>query len=142
MITYRTFLMHKDTASWKKLIDIKDFPDLGGAPEMVETTTLSDRMKTYEPGIQDTSALEFTCAYSVENYKALLDLKDKLEEYAVWFGGDDQEDGTCTPTGADGKFSWKGKLDVYKTGGSSNEHQELKVTITPSTVISFSDGTE
>lgn len=141
MITYRTFLMHKDTSTWSKLIDIKDFPDLGGAPEMIETTTLSDRMKTYEPGIQDTSALEFTCAYSVEKYKELVALKDKLEDYAVWFGGTDQEDGTCTPTGSDGKFSWKGKLDVYKTGGSSNEHQEMKVTVTPSTVISFDDGT-
>lgn len=142
MITYRTFLMHKETSNWKKLIDIKDFPDLGGAPEMIETTTLSDRMKTYEPGIQDVSALEFTCAYNVETYKKLVALKDKKEEYAVWFGGTDQEDGTCTPTGADGKFSWTGMLDVYKSGGSSNEHQEIKVTITPSTVITFDDGTE
>lgn len=139
MITYKTFLMHKESSTWKKLVDIKDFPDLGGAPEMIETTTLSDRMKTYEPGIQDTSALEFTCAYSLEDYKKLVALKDKSEQYAVWFGGT-ESGGTVTPDGSDGKFTWTGKLDVFKTGGASNEHQEMKVTITPSTTIELDAG--
>ena len=44
--TYKVFLMKKTTDAYEKLIDIKDFPDLGGAPEMLETTTLSDRMQT------------------------------------------------------------------------------------------------
>ena len=39
--TYKVFLMKKaDTGEqWSKLIDIKEFPDLGGEPEMLETTT-------------------------------------------------------------------------------------------------------
>ena len=47
--TYKIFLMHKasDADSYTKLVDIKDFPDLGGAPEMLETTTLADDAKTY-----------------------------------------------------------------------------------------------
>ena len=40
--TYKAFLMVKDSGSYKKLIDIKEFPDLGGAPERLQTTTLSD----------------------------------------------------------------------------------------------------
>ena len=36
--TYKIFLMQKNTSAWEKLIDIKEFPDLGGAPEMLETT--------------------------------------------------------------------------------------------------------
>ena len=46
--TYKIFLMKKATAgeTYEKVIDIKDFPDLGGAPEMLETTTLSDKMQT------------------------------------------------------------------------------------------------
>ena len=42
--TYKIFLMKKSTSTYEKLIDIKEFPDLGGAPEMLETTTLSDNM--------------------------------------------------------------------------------------------------
>ena len=50
--TYKVFLMKKaDTGEqWSKLIDIKEFPDLGGEPEMLETTTLSDNMQTYIAG--------------------------------------------------------------------------------------------
>ena len=40
--TYKVFLMKKTSETWSKLIDIKDFPDLGGSPELLETTTLSD----------------------------------------------------------------------------------------------------
>ena len=36
--TYKVFLMQKVESTYEKLIDIKDFPDLGGAPEMLETT--------------------------------------------------------------------------------------------------------
>mgnify|MGYP003187542440 FL=1 len=46
--TYMIFLMKKASTgdTYEKVIDIKDFPDLGGAPEMLETTTLSDKMQT------------------------------------------------------------------------------------------------
>ncbi len=47
--TYKIFLMQKNTSAWEKLLDITEFPDLGGAPEMLETTTLSDKMQTYIP---------------------------------------------------------------------------------------------
>ena len=46
--TFKTFLMHKKEAStYEKLVDITEFPDLGSDPELLETTTTSDRMKTY-----------------------------------------------------------------------------------------------
>ena len=32
--TYKIFLMQKNTSAWEKLIDIKEFPDLGGEPEI------------------------------------------------------------------------------------------------------------
>ena len=63
--TYKIFLMQKKAEAWEKLIDIKEFPDLGGTPEMLETTTLSDRMQTYIPGIQSLDALEFTSNYTL-----------------------------------------------------------------------------
>ena len=67
--TYGIFLMHKASGeTYSKLIDIKDFPDLGGAPEMLETTTLSDSMQTYIEGIQSADALEFSANYTKEDF--------------------------------------------------------------------------
>lgn len=131
--TYKAFLM-KDGA---KLIDIKEFPDLGGAPEMLETTTLSDKMQTYIPGIQSSDALEFTANYTKSDYETLKALEDAEEDYAVWFGGT-ESGGVVTPTGTNGKFAFKGYLSVYVNGGGVNEVVEMTVTIAPSTVITES----
>ena len=109
--TYKIFLMQKNTAAWEKLIDIKEFPDLGGAPEMLETTTLSDKMQTYIPGIQSLDSLEFTANYTLEEYKKLKALEGTEKEFAVWFGGTEAGD-TVTPTGDSGKFKFKGSLSV------------------------------
>jgi len=105
--TYKIFLMKKSTTAYEKLIDIKEFPDLGGAPEMLETTTLSDNMQTYIPGIQSLDALEFNTNYTLEEYKKLKALEGTDTEYAVWFGGTESGD-TVTPTGSDGKFKFNG----------------------------------
>ena len=127
--TYGIFLMHKGEGStYSKLIDIKDFPDLGGAPEMLETTTLSDAMQTYIEGIQSADALEFTCNYSKEDFATLNALKGKEEDYAVYFG----EEGT------DGKFEFKGYLSARVNGGGVNEVVGMTISIAPSTEITIS----
>lgn len=139
--TYKVFLMKGTTSSstttWEKLIDIKDFPDLGGAPELLETTTLSDKMQTYIPGIQSNDALEFTANYTKADYETLADLADAEEEYAVWFGGT-ESGGVVTPDGSNGKFAFKGTLSVHVVGGGVNEVVDMNITIAPSTVITQS----
>ena len=132
--TYKIFLMRKDTADWKKLIDIKEFPDLGGTPEMLETTTLTDRMQTYIPGIQSLDAMEFSANYTLTEYKKLKLLEGKEEEYAVWIGGTESGE-DVTPTGSEGKFKFKGQLSVFPTGGGVNEVVGMTITIAPSTPI-------
>lgn len=134
--TYKTFLMKKETETWKKVIDIKEFPDLGGAPENLETTTLSDRMQTYIAGIQSLDALEFSANYTLEDFKTLQKLEGKTEEYAVWFGGDEAGD-TVTPSGANGKFKFSGQLSVFPVGGGVNEVVGMTITIAPSTPITL-----
>ena len=124
--TYGIFLMHKSEGStYTKLIDIKDFPDLGGAPEMLETTTLSDSMQTYIEGIQSADALEFTANYTKEDYTKLSALKGKQESYAVYFG----EEGT------NGKFSFDGYLSARVNGGGVNEVVGMTISIAPATAI-------
>ena len=136
--TYKIFLMQKNTSAWEKVVDIKEFPDLGGTPEMLETTTLSDKMQTYIPGIQSIDALEFTSNYTRADYKKLKALEGQDKEYAVWFGGTEAGD-TVTPTGSDGKFKFNGQLSVFPVGGGVNEVVDMTITIAPSTPISMDE---
>lgn len=138
--TYKVFLMKKGSsdAEYTKLVDIKDFPDLGGAPEMLETTTLSDNMQTYIPGIQSLDALEFTANYTKTDFEKLKELDGVDTGFAVWIGGT-ESGGVVTPTGSDGKFSFNGQLSVFPVGGGVNEVIDMTITITPSTPITMAD---
>lgn len=137
--TYKTFLMTKDTNTWKKVIDIKEFPDLGGTPEMIEITTLSDKVQRNIPGVQSLDALEFTANYTLTDYKALKALEGTEKEFAVWFGGTESGD-TVTPNGSDGKFKFKGQLSVYTNGGGTNEVVEMTISIAASSAIVIDTG--
>lgn len=140
--TYKVFLMHQGSSesSYSKLIDIKEFPDLGGEPEMLETTTLSDNMQTYIAGIQSLDGLSFTANYDKADFTKLKALEGKKEKYAVWFGAS-ESGGTVTPDGTNGKFSFEGELSVYPVGGGVNEVVNMNITIAPSTPITFDSGT-
>lgn len=137
--TYKVFLMKRTDSSgdtWGKLVDIKEFPDLGGEPEMLETTTLSDNMQTYIAGIQSLDGLTFTANYDKEDFQTLKALEGKENDYAVWFGGTGDA-GSLTPDGSNGKFSFKGQLSVFPVGGGVNEVVDMSITIAPSTPITF-----
>ena len=136
--TYKSFLMVKNASSWEKLIDIKSFPDLGGAPELLETTTLSDSMTTNIMGIQSLDALEFECNYTLADYTKLKEMEGEDKEFAVWLGGT-ESGGTATPTGDDGKFEFNGQLSVYVNGGGVNEVVGMTVSIAASTPIKLGE---
>lgn len=136
--TYMTFLMHKNSTSWEKLLDITEFPDLGGDPELLETTTLSDKMQTYVNGVQSNDGMQFNANYDLTEYKALKALEGKQEEYAVWFGGTETAS-TPTPTGDQGKFLITGELSVYVTGAGVNEVRGMTITIAPAKPVTMDD---
>jgi hypothetical protein len=124
--TYGVRLMQKlEGASWGMLVDIKDFPDLGGAPEMLETTTLGNSMQTYIPGIQALDALEFTANYDFLDYKKVKALEGKEIDLAVWFG----------ELGENGKFEFKGYVSAFPVGGGVNAVVDMKISVAPSTPI-------
>lgn len=137
--TYKVFLMKKGASAdtYEKLVDIKEFPDLGGEPEMLETTTLSDNMQTYIAGIQSLDGLSFTANYDMTDFQKLKALEGKTDSYAVWFGGQ-ESDGVVTPDGSNGKFEFDGQLSVYPVGGGVNEVVDMNISIAPSTPITFS----
>lgn len=129
--------MKKGTGeTYEKLVDIKSFPDLGGEPEMLETTSLSDNMQTYIPGIQSLDSLQFDANYDKAKYTELKALESEAGSYAVWFGGTG-EGANLTPTGSDGKFNFDGQLSVFPVGGGVNEVIDMRITIAPSTPITL-----
>ena len=136
--TYKTFLMSGSgtgTLTYSKLVDIKDFPDLGGAPEMLDATTLSNGSRVYVPGIQETDALTFTANYDSTDYDTLKALDDgSIHNFAVWFGAT-VANGVATPTGSEGKFAFDGYLSVFVAGGGVNEVADMTITIAPTTEI-------
>lgn len=127
--SYNTILKYSTTedGDYTKLVDIKDFPDLGGSPELLETTTLSNRAQTYIHGIQSMDAMEFTANYDKDTYSTIKGLENQNLYFKLYFGE--------TTEGEDGIFAWEGELTVWATGHGVNEVREMIISIAPSTEI-------
>ena len=136
--TFKSFLMVQNAEKWEKLIDIVSYPDLGGSPEMLEATTLSDPMTVNILGIQSLDALEFECNYTLADYTKLKEMEGDDKQFAVWLGGT-EAGGTVTPDGSDGKFEFGGQLSVYVNGGGVNEVRKMTVSIAASTPITLGE---
>lgn len=143
MITYKTFLMYSsDGTNYNKLLPIKEFSDLGGAPETVETTTFDNHTSVYERGIQSLDPFEFTANYSKANYNLLHSMEQNPDGtakewyFAVWFGGEG-EGSTLSPTGSEGKYKFKGQISSKINGAGVNDVLEIGITITPTTSPEF-----
>ena len=139
--TYKTFLMKgtgtEGAETYAKLVDIKDYSDLEGQPEMKETTTLSDRAKTYVQGLEQGDGWEFAANYNAADYATLKALKDAETAYAVWLGATEAA-GVVTPTGSEGKFKCYGYLSVVVVAGKTGDVREMKIKIANSTPVEFS----
>ena len=124
LLTNKTFLMKKnsDTSKWKKLIDITKYPQIGGEPEQIEVTRLTDVKKRYINGLQDTQKLEFGANYTKEDYSAMntIATSGKVETYCLCFGDE---------KGTDGRFEWSGKMSLYISEGESNAARGMTFVI-------------
>ena len=134
--TENTYLIVKDAstsgATWKKLIDIKEFPDLGGAPSTIDTTTLSNHMKTNIPGLIDPGALEFTANYTKADLSALKAYGGKTCKYGLQFG----------KGGEDGVQVFDGILSCWVKGGGVEDCVEIGISISVSTEIAEGTATD
>ena len=107
-----------------KIVDIKDFPDMIGDPEMLETTTLSDAQVTNIPGIKSSDTLTFTCNYTKTDFTAVNADAGKALHYALEFS-----DGS--------KFTWQGQHTCGLPGKGVNEVVEFTINIAASTPVEF-----
>jgi len=135
--TYRTYLMYKATTSattYTKLCDIKSFPDMGGEPERIDVTTLSDGQRKYIPGVQDISSSTFTANYIAGDLSKINALSGKQTDFALWFGATG-DIGQETPTGSNGQYTWTGDIMAYVNGGDVNAAVEMTIVTFPSTAF-------
>lgn len=109
-----------------KVIDIKEFPDLIGEPNMLETTTLSDGAQTYIPGIKTTDSMAFLFNYTKEDFAKVKADEGKTLFYELSFS-----DGS--------KFTWQGSHVATLPGKGVDEVVEAGITIAPSSVVEFSE---
>ena len=125
MNTYGIRLLWGETAdAVEKVVDIKDFPDMIGDPEMLETTTLSDAQVTNIPGIKGSDMLTFTCNYTKADFTAVNADAEKPLHYALEFS-----DGS--------KFTWQGQHTCGLPGKGVNEVVEFTINIAASTPVVF-----
>lgn len=141
--TYKTYLMYMTSSTstqYEKLIDIKSFPDLGGEPERIDVTSLSDAIRKYTPGVQDLSSFQFGANYTAADYAKVKDLEGKQTRYAIWLGAA-ASGSEMVPNGENGKWSWTGDVAVFKAGGDVNAAQDMTITMYPSTDFAFTVAT-
>lgn len=119
-----TLKMGESAEALTKLVDIKDFPDLIGDPNMLETTTLSDAAVTNIPGIRSSDILAFTCNYTKADFTAVNEKANTAMYYALEFS-----DGS--------KFTWQGQHTCGVPGKGVDEVIEFTINIAASTPVEF-----
>ena len=144
MNTYMTFLMQSTNggSSWTDLVPIKDYPDFLNEVNTIDVTNLQNANHTRIFGIGDNGdTMDFTANYVQDDYVKLRALDDGTEkDLAIWFGGT-ESGGTVTPTGSDGKWSFKGMVKVGIVGKGVDEAREMTVHVAVSSDITFTAGT-
>lgn len=123
--SYGISLMWGETAdAVAKVVDIKDFPDMIGDPNMIETTHLGDSQQTFIPGIRQSDTLSFTANYSKADFTAVHNDENKPLHYALTFS-----DGS--------KFTWQGQHTCGIPGKGVDEVIEFTINIAASTPVEF-----
>jgi len=137
-------ILSKDVELWFKesengtfaqVRNLQEFPDLGGAAEKVDVTTLEDGNYKYINGIKDFGDLAFTFLYdnsgSSSNYRLMRSLEES-EAVAIWevrF-----PDGTI--------FGFEGQASTAITGAGVNAALQFTLTITLNSDIEVSNPSE
>jgi hypothetical protein len=122
--SYKVELHNAATADgqFTKFADIKDFPDLFGDPNTIETTTLSDAQQTFIPGIKSSETLPFTLNWDKTVAEQVVAMEGKESFWKVIFS-----DGAS--------FSFAGAPSLGVPGKGVDEVLEMILNIVPSTVI-------
>lgn len=108
-------------------IVIKDFPDLFGEPNLLETTTLSDDAQTFIPGIKQMELMTFTINYDKTVCETIKNSEGSEQHYELSFS-----DGS--------KFTWTGQHTLGISGAGVDEVVEATLNVVPGSTITASFG--
>ena len=121
-------LSYCDTANgtFTELLDLQEVPELGGAADKVDVTTLADGNYRYINGIKDFGDLAFTFLYSAERYEEVKDLEDADTFWKVTF-----PDGVV--------FSFAGQASCATVGAGVNGALQftLNINLTSDIEVTF-----
>lgn len=118
-----------ESGTFTKLNGLFEFPDLGGEPDMIDVTNLSDESFKYIHGLKDYGSLSFGFIYdgmgSASNYKILRDLEEDgatiYWKVVIPAAGDQGATGIT--------FSFTGVPAVYMSGTGVNSRLEFQLSI-------------
>ena len=134
--TAQTYFMVKTSSagSYAKVVDIKDYPDMIGTPNMLSATTLSNTQEIQIAGIKKVGdGFQFTANYTIANYSAVKALEGHQYEYALWLGGTS----AGVPDAHSGRFEWTGDVMAGFPGKGVDEVQDMTITASPSTDVTW-----
>lgn len=121
--SYNTILKWGTSAdNVAKVVDIKDFSDLIGDPNLVDTTTLSDPQQVNIPGIRQSNNIQFTCNYDGAIYSTVSADENKELYFELTFG-----DGSG--------FTWQGQFTLGVPGKGVDEVDEFTINVVASTAL-------
>lgn len=126
--TYNASLKYGASANPSTVIKIKSFPSIFGKRSSIEVTDLSDDAQRYISGIrQQEGSFDFTCNYDDATFSTINGLT-AVQYLELGF--------------ADGsKFAWQGYISASMNEGGVDEVVEMTVSVTPTTVPTFTAGT-
>lgn len=116
--------------SYTNIPDLKEVPDLGAEPEMVDNTALADTIIHNEQGIGDPGSMEYTFRYDNKNASASYRICKSLVGTLTFFQ-QELPDGTA--------FSFSGYPSVRLSGGGVNDPQEFVMSIALQSDITITD---
>ena len=109
-----------------KVVDIKDFGDLIGDPNQIETTTLSDSAQTFIAGIRTADTIPFTCNFDKDIFATCKETENTPLYFELAFS-----DGSG--------FTWQGAYTLGVAGKGVDEAIEFTVNVLPSTPVVFKE---
>lgn len=118
------------TNAFTNIPDLKELPDIGAEPELVDNTALSDSIRHNEMGIGDPGSMEFVFRYdnsgAGKSYRVAKGLSG-----VKWFQVE-LYDGT--------KYSFKAIPNVRLSGGGVNDPVEFVMALALQSDITITDG--
>ena len=125
-------------SAYTDLAGLKEVPDMGAEPELVDNTALSDSIIHNELGIGDAGDMEYTFRFVNTSGSAYRNLKAR-EGVLTWFKHELNDPLTGAGTHHGTQYTFSGYPSVRISGGGVNDPQEFVLTIALQSDITITD---